>query len=94
MGLASALHPARGRLVDRYGPGAVLALLVAFNVGLVILVVVGVATGDALPVIVTAAVVGLVIAPVGPFTRAVWGPRTAPSPIRCGPVFAADSTPD
>jgi MFS family permease len=93
-GLASALHPLRGRLVDRWGPRALLGLLVCFVAGLAILVVVGEVTGAPAPVIVTAALVGLVIPPIGPFARAVWGAAYRRQPERLQAAYAADSTLD
>jgi hypothetical protein len=93
-GLGSTLHPLRGRLVDRGGPRVLVGFVLAFAAGLVGLVVIGGATVAAVPIVAVAAVVGLVIPPVGPFARAVWGAALRPRPNELRAAFAADSVLD
>ncbi|MDA0182656.1 hypothetical protein OJ997_20260 [Solirubrobacter phytolaccae] len=70
--ITTALAPARGRLVDRHGPGllAVLALGSAGAVGL--LVVAGAADAPAWTFVLSAGLAGLFAPPLGPFARSVW----------------------
>ncbi len=93
-GVATALHPVRGRLVDRHGPGALAGFVAAFAAALAALVLVGSATSAAAPVVAAAALAGLVVPPVGPFARAVWSATYRQQPTRLRTAFAADSVLD
>ena len=74
-GLTSALHPVRGRLVDRYGPAALALLSIGFAYSLAVLIVVGLAVGTPAAVIAVAGAMGLLAPPIGPTTRAAWAAR-------------------
>jgi MFS family permease len=88
---ASALAPARGRVVDRRGPPA----LVAFSLGCAaaVLALVGAAALDApRPVLVLlAGLAGLSAPPLGPFTRSVWGLVLREREQRLQRAYALDS---
>jgi predicted MFS family arabinose efflux permease len=90
-GLTSALHPVRGRLVDRYGPAALALLSIAFAYALAVLIVVGLAVGTPAAVIVVAAAMGLFAPPIGPTTRAAWAARFGDGD-ELQRAYAADST--
>lgn len=91
--LASALgSPARGRLADRYGPSPVLLVTgVAQPVALVgVALTAAAAASTPAPMLVTVALAGLLVPPVGPVTRAAWQQLvTAPDLARA--AFALDS---
>lgn len=90
-GLASALHPLRGRLVDHAGPVALVGFVAGFVTGLGALVVVGSSTSAVTPIVLTAAAAGLLVPPVGPFARAVWGAALRERPDHLRAAYAADS---
>ncbi len=87
----SALAPARGRVVDRRGPAA----LVAFSLGCAaaVLALVGATALDApRPVLVLlAGLAGLSAPPLGPFTRSVWGLVLREREQRLQRTYALDS---
>jgi hypothetical protein len=70
--VTTAFAPARGRVVDRHGPGALagFAALSAACVGL--LVVFGTADAPAWVFVLLAGLTGLFAPPLGPFARSVW----------------------
>jgi MFS family permease len=70
---ASALAPVRGRIVDRHGPAALGLFALGCSAGLVGLVVVAALDAPRAVLVVVSALAGLVVPPLGPFTRAVWG---------------------
>lgn len=72
--VASALAPVRGRIVDRNGPRALAAFALACALATWTLVL-AVAAADAPGIVIVAlgGLVGLVVPPLGPFTRAVLG---------------------
>ena len=72
--VASALAPARGRIVDRRGPPALAAFALACAVATWALVLAIVAAdAPSVVVVVLGGLVGLVVPPLGPFTRAALG---------------------
>jgi predicted MFS family arabinose efflux permease len=70
---ASALAPVRGRIVDRHGPAALGAFAFACSAGLVALVLVAALDAPRAVLVAVSALSGLMLPPLGPFTRAVWG---------------------
>jgi MFS family permease len=70
--VTTSLAPVRGRIVDRFGPGALglLALGSASAVGL--LVAAGAADAPAWTFVALAGLAGLFAPPLGPFARSVW----------------------
>src|SRR4051794_35146344 len=85
----SVLAPARGRVVDRRGPAALVAFAFACSGALVALAAAGSADAPAAVLVVVGGLAGLVVPPLGPFTRAAWG-RTLRGE-RLQRVFALDS---
>ncbi len=71
--VASALAPVRGRIVDRHGPRALAAFALACAVATWTLVLAVGADAPAVVVVALGGLVGLVVPPLGPFTRAVLG---------------------
>lgn len=88
---ASALAPARGRIVDRHGPHA-LALFALACAGAVLALVVAAALDAPRPVLVlVAGLTGLFAPPLGPFTRSVWGLALRDREQRLQRTYALDS---
>jgi Major Facilitator Superfamily len=85
----SVLAPARGRIVDRRGPLALIGFALACAGALVALTVAGAADAPAAALIVVGGLAGLAVPPLGPFTRAVWGAALDGQRLRR--VFALDS---
>jgi MFS family permease len=71
--IASALAPVRGRIVDRHGPRALAAFALACAVETWALVLAAGADAPAAVIVALGALVGLVVPPLGPFTRAALG---------------------
>jgi MFS family permease len=71
--VTSALAPARGRIVDRNGPPALMAFALACAALIAALVAAGVANAPAALLVIIGGLAGLAVPPLGPFTRAVWG---------------------
>jgi MFS family permease len=71
--ITSALAPARGRIVDRHGPRALAGFALACAVATWVLVLAVSADAPAAVVVALGAVAGLVVPPLGPFTRAALG---------------------
>ena len=71
--LASSLAPARGRIVDRYGPRALAAFALACAAGIAALVLAAPPARRAACSSPCARWPGSSLPPLGPFTRAVWG---------------------
>jgi MFS family permease len=86
--VTSALAPARGRVVDRQGPPALIAFGVACSGLIAALALAGAVDAPAALLVILAGLAGLVVPPLGPFTRAVWGNALAD---RLQRVFALDS---
>jgi len=87
--IASALAPLRGRVVDRHGGRALALFACACSLGVVLLVVAAVADAPRMVLVVLSALAGLVVPPLGPFTRAAWGRSLRDEPLQR--VFALDS---
>ena len=71
--VASALAPVRGRIVDRHGPRALAAFALACAVATWALVLAVGADAPAAVVVALGGLAGLVVPPLGPFTRAALG---------------------
>ncbi len=71
--ITAALAPARGRIVDRHGPRALAGFALACAGATWVLVLAVSADAPAAVVVALGAVVGLVVPPLGPFTRAALG---------------------
>jgi MFS family permease len=71
--ITSALAPARGRIVDRHGPRALAGFALVCAVATWVLVLAVSADAPAAVVVALGAVAGLVVPPLGPFTRAALG---------------------
>src|SRR4051794_36774350 len=71
--VASALAPVRGRIVDRRGGRALEWFAYACTSGLVALVAAAAAGAPNWVLVALSAASGLVLPPLGPFTRAAWG---------------------
>lgn len=71
--VTSALAPARGRIVDRRGVGALTAFALACAVAALVLVAARLADAPAVALVALSALVGLVAPPLGPFARAAYG---------------------
>jgi MFS family permease len=71
--IASALAPVRGRVVDRHGPRALAAFALACAAATWALVLAVSADAPAAVVVALGALTGLVVPPLGPFTRAILG---------------------
>jgi MFS family permease len=71
--ITSALAPVRGRIVDRFGPGALTVFALASAAATWALVLADAADAPTLAMVALAAVAGLFAPPLGPFTRAVYG---------------------
>jgi MFS family permease len=70
--IATAFAPARGRLVDRHGPGALAALAAACSACVGLLVVFGTADAPPWVFVCLAGAAGLFAPPLGPYARSVW----------------------
>jgi MFS family permease len=86
--VTSALAPARGRIVDRRGPPALIAFAAGCSSLIAALAVAGAMDAPAALLVILAGLAGLVVPPLGPFTRTVWGSALAD---RLQRVFALDS---
>jgi MFS family permease len=86
--VTSALAPARGRVVDRHGPPALITFAVACSGLVAALALAGAMGAPAALLVIVAGLAGLAVPPIGPFTRAVWGRALAD---RLQRVFALDS---
>jgi MFS family permease len=71
--VTSALAPARGRIVDRHGAGALIAFALACGASAWALVAASVADAPTAVLAALSALVGLVAPPLGPFIRAAYG---------------------
>ncbi|MDA0165235.1 MFS transporter [Solirubrobacter ginsenosidimutans] len=71
--IASALTPARGRVVDRHGARALTAFALACGVFTWALVAASLLHAPTAVLVAMSALVGLVAPPLGPFTRAAYG---------------------
>ena len=71
--LASALAPIRGRIVDRHGGIAMVWFACACSSGIAGLVLAATLGAPGWVLVVASALPGLVLPPLGPFTRAAWG---------------------
>ena len=71
--IASALAPVRGRIVDRHGPRALAGFALACAVATWALVLAAGADAPVAVVVALGGLVGLVVPPLGPFTRAALG---------------------
>ncbi len=89
--LASTLAPVRGRVVDRYGPPALVAFAAACSTGLIALWATGSAGAPDAVLIVVGGLAGAVVPPLGPFTRAVWGTALHDRGDRLREIYALDS---
>jgi MFS family permease len=90
--LTSTLAPARGRIVDRHGPPALVIFAAACSAGLIALFVAGSAGAPLGVLLAVGALTGAVIPPLGPFTRAVWGTALSREDERLRQhVYALDS---
>jgi MFS family permease len=87
----SIFAPARGRIVDRRGPPALVAFTLGCSGALLALVVAGAAGAPTAVLVAVGAVAGLTVPPLGPFTRAVWGGALGGRPERLRRAFALDS---
>jgi hypothetical protein len=85
----SVLAPARGRIVDRRGPPALIAFAFACSGALAALAAAGSADAPAAVLVVVGGLAGLAVPPLGPFTRAAWG--RALGGDRLQRIFALDS---
>jgi len=90
-GITGALHPVRGRLIDRYGRLPLAVFGAGFGVALGALVVVGLSGRSVALVVGTAALAGLFIPPLGPFGRAIWSLWLREDGTRLPRAYAADS---
>lgn len=90
-GLTGALHPVRGRLIDRYGRLPLAGFGIGFGVALGALVVVGLSGGSVPLVLGVAALAGLFIPPLGPFGRAILSLWLREDGTRLQRAYAADS---
>jgi MFS family permease len=90
--VASALAPVRGRIVDRHGARALATFALACAVATWALVFASAAV-DSPPVVIVAlgAVVGLVVPPLGPFTRAALGSALRERGERLQRAYGLDS---
>jgi MFS family permease len=70
--VTTAFAPARGRIVDRHGPGALAALAGLCSLCVGLLVAVGTAGAAPWTFVVLAGLAGLFAPPLGPFARSVW----------------------
>src|SRR4051794_24466378 len=70
--VTSVLAPARGRIVDRRGPPALIGFALGCAGALVALVAAGAADAPAAVLVVAGGLAGLLVPPLGPFTRAAW----------------------
>jgi MFS family permease len=86
--VASALAPARGRLVDRRGPPALIAFALGCSAGIAAVAAAGAAGAPTAVLVALGGLTGAAVPPLGPFTRAVWGGQR---PDRLQRVFALDS---
>ncbi len=87
----SIFAPARGRVVDRRGPRALVAFTLGCSGALLVLVAAGAAGAPTAVLVAVGAVAGLTVPPLGPFTRAVWGGALGARPERLRRAFALDS---
>jgi hypothetical protein len=87
----SIFAPARGRIVDRRGPPALVAFTLGCSGALLALVAAGAADAPTAVLVAVGAVAGLTVPPLGPFTRAVWGGALGARPERLRRAFALDS---
>lgn len=71
--VASALAPIRGRIVDRHGGTALAWFALACSGGIAGLVVAAALGAPPWVLVTLSALAGLVLPPLGPFTRAAWG---------------------
>src|SRR5690349_12014854 len=71
--VASALAPVRGRIVDRRGAGALAAFAWACAAAIAGLVLAAALSAPTWALIALSVLGGLVLPPLGPFTRAAWG---------------------
>jgi predicted MFS family arabinose efflux permease len=88
-GATSVLAPARGRIVDRRGPTALIGFALACSGALVALTAAGAAGAPAGALVALGGLVGLAVPPLGPFTRALWSAALEGEPLKR--VFALDS---
>src|SRR5690349_24601149 len=70
--VASALAPLRGRIVDRHGGVALGLFACACSAGLVLLAIAASLDAPTWVLVALSALAGLVLPPLGPFTRAAW----------------------
>jgi len=89
--VTSVLAPARGRIVDRHGPSALVAFAIACSAGLSALVLAAIAGAPSAVLVILGGVAGLVAPPLGAFTRAVWGRALRADEERLQRLFALDS---
>lgn len=90
-GITSALHPVRGRLIDRYGRLPLAGFGAGFGLALGALVVVGLSGRSVALVVGVAALAGLFVPPLGPFGRAIWSLWLREDGTRLQRAYAADS---
>jgi MFS family permease len=88
---ASALAPLRGRIVDRHGPRALAAFALACTAGLLALVLAAALGAPAPALVLIGGLAGLVLPPLGPFTRAIWGWTLRERAERLQRAYALDS---
>lgn len=70
--IATSLAPVRGRVVDRFGPGALAAFAVGCSSSIGLLIVAGQADAPTWTFVLLAGIAGLLAPPLGPFARSVW----------------------
>lgn len=70
--VTTSLAPVRGRVVDRFGPGALAGLALGSAGAVGLLVVAGAADAPAWTFVLLAGLAGLFAPPLGPFARSVW----------------------
>lgn len=91
-GVASALAPVKGHMVDRVGRRALAALILAFAASVGAWAAIGAFTRAPVALIGLAGLAGALLPPIGPATRTVWGAVFAGDDRRRQALFALDST--
>ncbi len=87
----SALAPARGRVVDRHGPPALVGFSLACAAAVLALVAAAGLGAPRAVLVLLAGLAGLFAPPLGPFTRSVWGLALREREPRLQRVYALDS---
>ena len=87
----SAFAPARGRVVDRHGPPALVAFSLACAAAVLALVAAASLGAPRAVLVLLAALSGLFAPPLGPFTRSGWGLALREREQRLQRAYALDS---